>query len=502
MKRSTILLISLLVGGPLLTENLKAAEWERNAGISLSSYFSDNICRSGDDPEGRSAARVAPNLGVTGRGARANLSLNASVSYDSLADSNLECTTGQRSSLTNREAVIPSLRYLGDLELIEDWLTLESDAFVGRNPIDPFAPGGIDRFDGRDNVNITYQYGAGATLQRQLFDSGTLTMRYYHNEQLNAVNRLGDSSEDRGEFDLGTERGGNRLSVGIAGRYSEVTFDATDLRPAFDNTLSSAEIRASLRLNSSWQINAMVGEEWNDIFSFRSDIDGFFWDAGLVWTPNTRVEVALGTGERFFSSTPRGSIRYRHRRSEISADYARSLTFPRNLRAFGLYQQDPFEPDFGQLPGDPSTVSGAPTFIGNTPIINEQLNVRYGFNARRTGFSITASDSKQLRLADGGEANFSNLGLTMTRSLSSNLSGNLRLSWNQREGSGVGVGFFGQDSESWRAGVGLNRRLGNDTTINIGYDFTDWDTNADVGSFNTFNTFEENRVTLSLQHQF
>lgn len=500
MKPVTALLSGLLIGGPLLTEGLLAAEWQREAGISLGAYYSDNICLSDDEDElkGRGAATVTPNVRITGQGARANLSLDGSLRYNSLADSNLNCSTGQSAQLTNRESVIPSLRYRGDLELIEDWLTLESDASATTNSIDPFAPGDPDRFDGRDNINITYQYGAGATIQRRLFDSADMRLHYYHNEQQNGASVLGDSSEDRGEFDLGTERGNNRLSVGIGGRYSRITYEGNERRPAFDNTLSSAEVRAALQLSTSWQINGLVGEEWNEFTSARPDIDGSYWDAGLRWAPNDRVEVNIGTGERFFGTTPRASIRYRHKRSEVTVDYSRSLTVPRNLRVPDQDFDDPLAPAPGQLPGDPPVLVGQPTFIDRSPIINERLSVRYRFSARRTTITVNASDSRQLRTEDAGEATFSNLGLTFSRSLSTTLSANARLSWSGREGQGNDVGFFGEESETWRAGLDVSRRLGSNTTMNLGYEHTRREADSDAA----FNQYEENRITLSARHQF
>jgi len=393
-------------------------------------------------------------------------------------------------ALTNRESFIPSLRYLGDLELIEDWLTLESDASATTNRIDPFAPGGADAFDGRDNVNITYRYGAGATIQRRLFGAADLRLRYHHNEQSNAVCVLSDSSEDRGEFDLDISPGGSRLSMGISARHSEVSFDGDVNRPAFDNTLSSAEVTLGLQLSASWQINGLAGEEWNEFDSVRPDVDGSFWDVGLRWSPNSRVEVEVGTGERFFGSTPRASVRYRHKRSEVTVDYARTLTFPRNLRAPGGFI------DPRQLPDGPTTVDGEPTFTGDSPIINERLSVQYRFSARRTTVTISAADSRQERTEEFSDATFSNVGLTISRSLSSALSANAGVNWSQREGQGGTVGFFGGDSETWRGSLGLNRRLGNNTSLNLSLQHTRRESDG------AFNQFEENRITLSASHQF
>ncbi|MCB1671175.1 MAG: TIGR03016 family PEP-CTERM system-associated outer membrane protein [Gammaproteobacteria bacterium] len=528
MKRGSFLLTALLIGGSLLSQQAFAAEWERNAGFTINSFYSDNICLSEEDPEGKGAVTVTPNLLVNGRGARANMSLNAALTYNGLADSGVECFSPVGAGLTNRVSFVPSLRYTGDLEVVEDWLTLESNAVAVRNPIDPFSPGGVNRFDGRDNLNITYQYGAGARIQRRLFDNTGFLLRYFHNEQENAADVLGNSSEDRGEFQLGTgqmgnaqmgngqlqngqagagqlgaNQGGNRLSVGISGRYSRFKTDETVFQAALENTLSSVEVRAALQLSRSWQIDTLFGEEFNEFISNRADIDGTYWDVGLRWSPNNRVEVRVGTGERFFGRTPRISARYRHRRSDVIVDYTRSLTVPRNLRAANQGPDDPLGPDFDQFLGDPLTLNGQPTFIDNSPILNERLSIRYRFTARRTSVSINASDSRQSRTEDFSEAVFSDLAFRLTRSLAANLTANIQVRWSDRssEGSNRNVGFFGQNAETWDLEVGLGRRLGNNTNLNLG--FAHRRREADSSSeFAVFNQFEENRLTLSLTHQF
>lgn len=484
------------MSGILLTTPVLAAEWQREAGLSVGAFYSDNACLDDRDETGKGAATVTPDLMVKGTGARANMSLRAAVEYNSLADSNLDCRGGRGGQLASRRAVIPTLRFAGNLEVIEDWLTLESDAFAGRNPIDPFAAGGHDNLNRRDNTNITYQYSAGALMQRRLADNTHLRMRYRYSEQYNEANLLGDNSEDRVEFDLGTDPARSRFSTGISGRYSKIQYDENDLEAAFDNTLSSAEIRAALQLTRDWQVNGFVGEEWNEFISEQDDIEGSYWDVGLLWTPNERVEVGIGTGERFFGSTPRLDISYRHKRSELTASYSRTLSLPRNLRAVITDPDDPFDPDFGQLPGDPVLIGGQPTFIGNTPILDERFTLKYRFSGRRTTITLAASDSQQSRTEDSAEGDFTNASATLTRALSPRLSANMRAHWSEREGDGDSVGRFGQRSETWRLGFGFSRRLGNDTTINLGYQFTRQESEFEL------NEYRENRVTLSVRHAF
>lgn len=505
------LVTSAVFSGALLAAESHAAEWQKEAGISLGAFYTDNACLSDADKQGRMAGTATPDIYLRGQGARANLSLQAAVEYNSLGDSNQDCNRGQ---LGNRQSLIPSLRFAGDLEPIHDWLTLEADAFVGRNPIDPFAGSGVDNLSGRDNLNITYQYGAGAIVQRRLLENTEMRLRYHYDQQSNEVDLYGDSSEDLVEFDLGTDPARSRLSTGIGGRYSKVTFEANDQSPAFDNTLSSAEIKAALQFNSSWQVNARVGQEWNEFTSSRGDIDGAYWDAALRWTPNTRVKIEVGTGERFFGTTPRLDASYRHKRSEFTASYSRTLTFPRNLRAAGGGADDPlnqgFDPNsdvgFGQFPNDPLAVSGQPTFIGNTPIINERLSVSYRFTGQRTTIRVSASDSRQLRTEDSGEADFTDVGMTFTRTLSSQISIHAHLGWSEREGRGLNTEIINgnifngnsidQSSHTWRAGTGFSRRLGANTTVSFGYQFTRQASDIAV------NEYDENRVTLSIRHTF
>ncbi len=503
MKRWQLILPVALCCGLLQPAYARAAEWETGAGIAVGGYYSDNICLAQQDEEDKWVGTARPDVSVRGRGARGNVNLRAAAEYNSLGDSDLECAVGQSAALTNRESVVPSVRFNSDYELVQDWLQVDLAATARQTSINPFVPGGTT--SGRDNTDIVYDYTAGALLQRRLAQTADLSLRYAYNEQLNSVDVNGDSTEDRAEFDLATLPDRGRLSVGVGGRYSKVNYEASDLRPAFDNTLSSAELRAGLQFSSSWQLNALVGEEWNEFTSVRDDIEGDYWDVGVRWTPNTRVEVSVGTGERFFGSTPRADIRYRHKRSELSASYARTLSFPRNLRAgdSGFVEPgDPFDPDFGELPGDPLGEEGLPTFIGNSPILNERFDLRYRFAARRTTITLSGSDSRQRRIEDDAEATFRNVGVTFSRNLSSLLTANLRLSWDEREGSGGdlggagGFGGFGQASEAWRAGFGFSRRLGNDTTVNVAYQFLTRESDF------ALNDYDENRVTFNVRHAF
>lgn len=474
-----------------------AAEWETGAAVTAGGYYTDNICLANRDPEGEWVGTLRPDIALRGEGARASVALQASAEYNSRAESDVDCSSSRGQQLTDRESVIPRLRFVGELEVLEDALFLESSASASRSALDPFAPGVEDNFSGRDNTNIIWNYAFGARLQRRLFSVADLFLRYTYDEQFNSTNQLGDSSEDRVEFSLARAAGG-RLSYGVAGQYSRVEYESSPFSPAFANELKSAEVNAGLELTDAWQLNGLVGEEWNEYTSVLDDIDGSFWDVGVRWTPNARVEVDLGYGERFFGETPRLSVRYRHKRVELAASYERTLSLPRNLRAAAQLQdgEDIFGPDPDALPGGPLDPGGQPTFLGDSPTLNERFTASWRFTGRRTTFSLTGSDSRQERTDDGDEATFSSLTFVAERELGRRLTATARLGWDQREGRGENVSAFGEETRSWRGGLGLTRGLGQFTSVSLAYEYITRESDF------ALNDYDESRLIFTLRHEF
>jgi opacity protein-like surface antigen len=476
-----------------------SAEWTRDLGLALGSYYSDNICRAPVGEEGKVVGTVTPRLNLRGEGSRANVVLNAAVEYNTLGESSVNCPQeiAFRQPITNRETWVPRINFLGRTEAIENWLFLEADASAAQNAINPFAAGGDDSVNATGNTNITYRWGVGGRIDRDFNEQWSALLRYNYNEQYNAVNQiLGDSQEDRVELNVGMTPGASRFTVALVGQYSEIEFDETLQRPEFTNRLSRLEVRTGLQVTDSWQINVTGGEEDNIFLSASDETDGSFWDVGLRWAPNPRINLGVGYGERFFGEAPRFDLSYRHKRSTLVASYLRDIQFPRNLRGdLGAFEpDDPFGPDFG-LPGAPLPGAGDPTFIGQGPVLNERFSLRYRFTARRTTFAVQALDSQQTRAADGGTGSFQNLTATFTRNLDRSLSADLQVGWRNNEG-GLGGGggiLFAQSLEAWTVGAGLRKNLAKDVVLSLRYRYTD------QTSENSFNTFQENRVELGLR---
>lgn len=488
-----------------LAGSAQAAEWDTGAFVSVSSYVTDNFCLAPDDIESELINTISPGVNLRGRGARGDLSLNGTLEFNDAAQSDIECPLGGGAGqFRNRESVIPSGRFSSNFEAIENWLTLEANAFAGLSPVNPFAAGGSDGLNGRANTNLIYNWGAGARINRSFDQRFSLLARYYYNEQYNSVDRLyGDSAEDSAQFSFRMIPGTSRLTLGVSGRYSEISFDETEINPAFTNTLSSAELRANFFLSEQWSLTGAAGRENNEFLSVNEEIDGDYWDAGIRWTPNSRVAVEVGTGERFFGDTPRASVVYRHKRSRILASYQRTLTFPRNLRTpqrGGIFElgipELPEAPETEGLPGDPIAGLDSPALIGDSPVLNEAFNLSYAFTGRKMRFGFGVQESQQTRASDLSRGEFRGANVTASRRISPEVTLSGRLSWRESEGDAGEAGLFGQNVEFMAADIAISRPIGRNTRVGLAYRYSDQE--SDFAQ----NTFEENRLTLTIRYSF
>lgn len=500
--------VAALFGSVVQSPLTRAGEWSTETGITVGTYYSDNICRSRIDDEDQFVGTVRPDIRIEGEGGRFTMNLAASGEYNSLGDANIECRGGFGQQLNNREAFVPQASFDSELEAIKDWLWLEADAFAGQNAFNPFAPGGDDAINAADNTNITYRYGVGAFTQRRIGSTADFLARYNYNEQYNSIGFIGNSVQHSVDASLATRPESARLSGGVFGRFARVEFEESRQFPAFENELGSVELRAALQLSRSWQLNGAVGEEFNDFFSvLGEDIDGSFWDAGLAFTPNERLLVGAGYGKRFFGNTPRAEISYRHKRSELKASYLRSVIFQRDLRGgggrgFGFIPGD-VSPDLADLPGAPLLGDRNPTFIGQGPIQSATFLLSWNVEGQRSSFALSAQESEQTLFQTGGSATFRDATATATRQLSRHLSTDVRVNWIDRDGENAGFGLFAQTLKGWRASWGVSRTLGTATTLTLRYSYTDQTAEGAGGGFGGFiNDFEEHRVDLTLRHAF
>lgn len=471
---------------------VQAAQWDTGAGLSLGAVYSDNVCLRSFDEESKTIGTLTPNVRLSADGVNGSMDLYAAAEFNTLENSDLDCGVPG----TERLSPAPRVRFNANTAVVPQWLYLDVSAFADQNPINQFVAGGEDNLSGRGNVNTTYQYNVSPYLYRQLSATASALLRASYSEEINSEDVVSDSEREQVYLDVGISPELAQFSTGVVGRYSNIDYSRERGGDnTFNSELSSAYWRVAYQLSRAWQVNGYVGEEWNDYISVFQEQEGSFWDVGVSWTPNQRVTIAAGTGERFFGSTPRASVEYRYRRGRISLSYERELTYDRSLRA-----TDPFADDIDELlddsvpeQGEVLEPGGAPTTITNSPILDERLRFVYTYRPRRTSLTFNASHSEQTRAEDGLKDTFIYAGLALERELSRRLSLFSRLSWRIREPDQRRAVV--RDSETGRFSFGARALFGVNTSVSLAYQYTD--RSSDIPN----DEYQENRVTLRINYQ-
>ena len=492
-------LLSTLLAQPFIGAPLLAAQWDNEAAISVGTIYTDNVCLTSEDEEDRWIATATPSGRVTGIGARAKMDLLFSLRFNSLANSSLDCPNG-RQSANNISPISPAprLRFTSLTELGQDWLYFDASAFADQNRVNAFAPGGGDELNGTGNTNTTYAYSLSPYINARLGQEHDFFLRYTYDEHRNTEDAVRDSTGNRVVLDVGRAPERNRWSYGIGANYYRVIYHEFRGREEVDTEISNAYLRMGYRLNRSWRFEGKVGRDRNDFLSTADEIDGDTWDAGVVWTPNERVTVDAGTGERFFGNTPRLSIDYRHKRSSLRFSYKKELTYTRNLRSTDpIGGGDVGAPNPGDTPGQ----AGTPTTLSAQPILQEGYSLIYSLDGQRTNVSLFGSYSKQTRAVDDRTSEFTRYGLQTRRSISRNLSLTGILSWADRETDRFFVDDdeeetgFARNSETWDLNLTLDRRLAAKTNLLISYRYRERESEI------VQDGYTENRILVSIRHE-
>ncbi|RLQ20751.1 TIGR03016 family PEP-CTERM system-associated outer membrane protein [Seongchinamella sediminis] len=481
--------------GLALAQGAAAAQWTTSAGVGTSLVYTDNACLSESAEQDEVYATVTPRAGISGEGRRANVALSASITANSLTDSRLE-DLGCTPAGAGRDDYFPRINGSAYAELIEQWLYIDASLNVSQNSVNPFAPGAGDPQDRTGNTNTTYRYAVSPYVSRQFKDVANLLLRYRWSDQYNSKDVVGDSARENVRFLLDSVPGTSSLSWGLQADYDNIEYEERGDRPASNSELKSAQVNLGYQLNRHWQVNGYAGEEWNDFVSLNDEIDGSYWDVGVRWTPNSRTVVDVGTGDRFFGSTPRFSAQYYHKRSTLSASYARTLSYDRNIRTLdGFFPEDfpifLFDPETGEF----FQLDGAPTTISNSPIVDERFRLAYSYQGRRSNFSVAASQSEQRRLEDGRDSTFRGVVVSLNRNLSSTWTATGTVSWDEREPLGERSESVNQ-SETWRLRLSADRPITDWINFVLSYQYTDRQ------SEQASQQYQENRITATLRFTF
>ena len=467
---------------------VEAEAWQTQASLSVSEVYSDNVCLEANNPQSDLVTTVTPGLSIEGsNGARASLDLELALELNSLSDQDA-CGSGNDE---DTDTANPQLQALGSLELVENFINVDATAHVQQNKVDPFRAAGDSSLNRTDNHNTSYDYSVSPYMTWRVSNVAQVNLRYTYDGQENSVQAVGNSDSQSLQLQL-TNTGADKFTWALDGDYQ--TVDYQEDSSASDDKLSSANVSLAYQFSRKWQLNGSTGRDFNEFDSADAEIDGTRWDMGLAWTPNDRTSVELGSGNRYFGNTPRLNISHRLKRSELSASYSKTLTYTRALRndQIVLPVIDASGNPINLSNGEPLLISTNLTTLTRSPVVDERWQLAYRLQGRRTSLNINAVGSTQLGEEDNQESEFLTYSLGLDRRLARDLSANIQLSMSSSQTQSDNSNQPA-DTDTKRLYLGLQRELGQYTSLSFNYTLTD------RNSLQAEDTYKENRLSVSLQ---
>lgn len=513
--------ILFVLGGWLLSGRALSLEWDGRFAIAPTILYTDNACLTKDNKKDdfTGIATATPFGSVRAQTSRTTFFASGHVSVNTLTDGDLRDNGCTGTDLENRQKWFPSLRSNLNTVLIGSWAKFDARLKVDQNDVNSSRASSNDGLDRNGNTNTYYRYSLSPYMSRKVGGGGTYNLRYTFSQILNTADTVSDSSRHAVTTSLNSDRSA-QLTGGLTGRFSRTSYsdDVVNINtgvatPREDTELKSASLNLAYQFGRSWQINGTMGWEWNDIQTFNdSDTGGSAWDIGVRWTPSPRTTVSVGSGDRFFGSTPRVNFSHSRKRSVITGSYRKRITFQRDLSTgdlgstdgsgFSTGSDDLFSDNgstFDQVDenGEPFDDLGVNSSLNsNSAILDERFILRYSYTHRSGKFGAWGTYSKQTRADDGAQADFLDWQLAFTPSLSRKYSLTGSIGFEEVRPAGFTQSSFDFDnyveSENWTYRLNYTRPLNTRLNLTLDYRFTDRRSDAPT------NEYQENLVTATL----
>lgn len=461
----------------LMSVSVFAADWKLSRQLTLKGTYSDNIELEDTNKSSDFFLELTPGFVLQGKGRRLNLDL--AYSLQSLHYLN----TSSEDEINHR------LQANAESELYRDHLFLDANLTARQEMKDSLAPSAWDATNPSSDLQNSYTYLFAPYFKNRFGRQAELTLRL-ENDGVFYGEEGDDSLGYRAKLDLlsGPALSNFRWSLNAENEF-------VDYQEGPQDRFSKVTGGLGYQIDNRWRIDIQGGYEDNDYYSVDDTSDdetsGSLWEGLVTWTPNTRTNVKLGSGYRYFGWTPRLEIDYRRKRSVWTASYNRDISNARTDRlGTRVYE---FEDAFGETV-TPETGAGLTVPVDTaTPdssvYINNRFDSTWTLQTQRSSLGISLG----YVLREYDDASKEDEGtvqarLYWSRRLSTHTTGNLGLNWSQRERDSDVSDESDLDRHDYGFDAGLTRRLSERAYVDVQYGLR----NDDEDSV-------ENRVTLGLR---
>jgi uncharacterized protein (PEP-CTERM system associated) len=454
-----------------------AGEWIISPSIGIDHIYTDNVMLSNEDKQSENITRVRPTLSVYREGARGKLDFNYAPEYRYYWDD------------TRSNETINLLRTRGNLEVLENQLFVDAWATSDQTRLSSSrsSPDGITG----DTESIDYYtMGLSPYYTTRFGNTSVLEARYSVDKVDYSYNQAVDSTAQTVDLVLGSGTYTVAHAWELSAKHTIEDFTGeTD-----NNKISRFRGEYIQQLSRRWALAFAAGYEDYQLV-LNEDEDGALWSAGIVFTPSSHTRFALGGGERAFGDDYYMSFVHRSAFTVWRMRYKRDFISARDEATEDtLFER---QDEFGELVRDavldnppPVSTSGVSTLSADY-YETENLSASMTYRSVRTQAVLSASLRKRDYQTDSRQRNTRDVSTSVqfSRVLSRTFSGTARVLWRDHEED---VSNY----DEWMATVGLNYRLGLDTTLSTSVSHLERDGDLDL------NVYEDNRAALGFVTRF
>lgn len=403
-----------------IAANARAPKWQIQPTIAINETLTNNVFLTSTNPTGDLVSSITPGISIDGKGARASLRLNYSITENLYA----------RESASNNHQ--NALTAIGTLQAIEDWLFIDATGTISQQYLSPFGKVSPSSASVNNNQTETSNYSISPYVKGRFLSSTEYLLRY---------KVATTSSQSDLASDLTTSQWIGRVN-GLT-RLSALTWslDASNVSSDYQLGRDTEDTRygasLSYRFNPEIQVTLIAGQESNNYVSLQQEThsdSGF----GVLWTPGPRTKFEATATRRFFGNGYQVGFSHRMPLSLLTYTASRNVTFqPSGVSNTGqgsnydayyaiIAANNPGLPPDAisaqvnqvlQSRGVPANGAALSDYLSNRPNLQSLQNLSFALLGARNTVTLTATENEQqpLTVASGVTNDFSTSVRTLQR---------------------------------------------------------------------------------------
>lgn len=273
-------------------------DWQLNQSISAGLTFSDNVNL---DPDNQKEEGVTPTATYTivgtGQSGRALVATDARIS--------LRGATNQFDADINQR-----INVLGRVELLSDRLFIDGLVDSKQVLIDSNSRVSTNPNSGRNSSQSVTTLAISPVYQEKLGNWADTQLGYEHREVW-AGGNVDDASFDAVNFIAASGSRFSRWKPTVATGWAD--YRETVARPTNSKDDVEAlyiELDNQFQISKNYALLGLVGYNEVDAPTSSRDLSGFYWNVGVLATPNPRTQLTLRIGQRFDEIGVTGNLSY------------------------------------------------------------------------------------------------------------------------------------------------------------------------------------------------